>query len=193
MESTLLRDNQNNLVGIRRFRLDDAPLLLSAVCESVEDLCRFMTWCRPDYSLEDSQAFVARCNSDWEKGEEYNFAIFDVRDEILIGSIGLNRVDRVNRCANIGYWVRQTRTRRGVATAGTRLIAEFGLRELGFQRLEIIVPDHNLASQRVAEKIGAKFECVLRNRLILTNKLYDARLYSLVPADLTSPTECCST
>ncbi len=147
-----------------------------------------MTWCRPDYSLKDSQAFVASCNSDWEKEEQYNFAIFDVRDKTLIGSIGLNRVDQLNRCANIGYWVRQTRTQRGAATAATRLIASFGLNELGLQRLEILVPCHNLASQRVAQKAGAQFEGVLRNRLILTNTLFDARLYSLVPADLIPPT-----
>ena len=152
--------------------------------ESVNDLCLFMTWCRPDYSLADARAFIAKSNSDWEKGEQYDFAVLSARDEILLGSVGLNRINRANRSANIGYWVRRTRTRRGVATAALRLVAEFGLKNLGLQRLEILVPGHNWASRRVAERAGAKFEGVLRNRVVLTNKLHDARLYSLIPGDL---------
>jgi len=183
-----IKENQNYLIGVRRFRPDDAPLLFSAVCESLQALCQFMTWCRPDYSLEDSQGFIARCHYAWEQEVEYNFAIIDARDKTLIGSIGLNRIDWANHCANIGFWVRQTWTRRGVATATARLIAEFGLRDLGLQRLELMVPAHNLASLRVAAKLGAKFEGVLRNRVFLANQAYDACVFGLVLADLTSPT-----
>jgi len=179
--------SKDSPVGIRRFRPDDGPLLFAAVNESVSGLCRFMTWCHRDYSLEDSRAFVAKCNADWEKGKQYNFAIFDIRDETLLGCIALNRIDPVNRCGNIGYWVRRTRWRRGVATAATRLIAEFGLNELGLQRLEILVPRHNMASKRVAEKAGARFEGFLRKKLVLAGKTHDAHLYSLIPADLTPP------
>ena len=184
MKQTLLTDNW---VGIRPFRPDDIPLLFDAVRESVNDLCAFMTWCRPDYSLEDSGSFIAKCDSDWEKGEQYNFAIVDMKDGTLLGSVGLNRIDRAHNFANIGYWVRRTRTRRGVATAATRLIARFGLKELGFHRLEILIPVNNMASQRIAQKAGAKFEGILRNRLILANKLHDAFLFSLTSGDLIPP------
>lgn len=175
----------DNPVSIRRFRPDDAPSLFNAVRESIDELCAFMTWCRPDYSLEDARDFIARSASVWEKGEQYNFAIVDASEESLLGSIGLNRIDRVNKFASIGYWVRWPRTRHGVATAATRLIARFGLKELGFHRLELIVPDHNVASRRVAEKVGAKFEGVSRERVILAHSVHDAFVYSLVAADLT--------
>ena len=184
LKQTLLNDG---LIGIRRFRPDDVPLLLDAVHESVNELCTFMTWCRRDYSLADSRTFIARCDSDWEKGERYNFAIVDPTDKILVGSVGLNRIDRAHNFAHIGYWVRRTRTGHGVATSATRLVASFGLKELGFHRLEILVPGNNAASQRVAQKAGAKFEGTLRKRLVLSDGLHDAFLYSLVPADLALP------
>ncbi|MGO9642893.1 MAG: GNAT family N-acetyltransferase [Candidatus Acidiferrales bacterium] len=176
-------------VSIRRFRPDDAPSLFNAVRESLDELCAFMTWCHPDYSLEDSRDFIARSVSDWEKGEQYNFAIIDLSDESLLGSIGLNRIDRVHMSANIGYWVRRSHTRHGVATAATRLIVGFGLKELGFHRLELLVSDHNVASRRVVEKVGAKSEGVLRKRLVLANRLHDAFVYSLVAADLTGDSD----
>jgi ribosomal-protein-serine acetyltransferase len=175
----------DNPISIRRFRPVDTPFLFNAVRESFNELCAFTTWCHPNYSLEDSRAFIARCDSNWEKGDQYNFAIFDVNDESLLGSIGLNRIDRTHNFANIGYWVRRSHARRGVATVATRLIAGFGLKELGFYRLEILVPDHNLASQRVAQKAGAKFEGVLRKKLVLADGSHDAFVYSFVAADLT--------
>ena len=52
-------------------------------------------------------------------------------------------------------------TGQGIATAAVRLIARFGFEDLGLQRLELLVAADNLASRRVAEKVGARFEGVL--------------------------------
>jgi ribosomal-protein-serine acetyltransferase len=173
-------------VCLRRFRPEDAPRLFEAVRESVNELCAFMTWCRPDYALADARSFIAQCEANRETEAQYNFAIFDEQDQTLLGGVGLNRIDWNHRCANIGYWVRRSRTRQGVATAAARLIARYGLEELGFQRLEILFPANNAASQRVAQKTGAKFEGALRNRLVLPDGIHDAFLYSLVAGDLTA-------
>ncbi len=173
-------------VRIRRYRPNDAPALFDAVRESLDDLCAFLTWCRPDYRLEESRDFIAKSDSAWEKGEEYNFAIVDATGETLLGGVGLNRIDRVHNFANLGYWVRRSSARRGVATSATRLIAKFGLMEIGFNRLEILVAEHNPASQRVAVKAGAKFEGILRNRLVLAGRPHSAFAYSLIAADLAS-------
>ena len=143
-----------------------------------------MTWCRPDYSQEDCRAFIARCEDDWKAGEQYSFAIFDVRKKTLLGSVGLNRIDQTHRCANIGYWVRRSHRQRGVATAAVRQVARTGLTELGLRRLEILVPEKNVASQHVALNAQARFEGVLRQRLALADGLHDAFLYSIIPEDL---------
>jgi len=170
-------------VGIRPFRLEDVPSLFAAARESIQELSTWMVWCRTDYSLEDSAAFVSRCAAEWEKGEQYSFVIFDVSDGAFLGSVGLSGVNRAHKFANLGYWVRSRRTQRGVASAATRMIARFALEELRLNRLEIIVPVGNKASQRVAEKAGARWEGVLRKRLILAGNPHDAVLYSLVAED----------
>jgi RimJ/RimL family protein N-acetyltransferase len=70
--------------------------------------------------------------------------------------VGLTRVDWVNRFANIGYWVRHSRTRLGIATTATRLIAAFGLKKLGLHRLEILIPGHNLTPIKPGGSRGKK-------------------------------------
>jgi ribosomal-protein-serine acetyltransferase len=169
---------------IRPFKMGDAPLLYEAVHESIEQLRRWMTWCRAGYSIEDARCFIAKCGEAWEKGEAYSFAIVDLKDDTFLGSVGLNHVSATHNIANLGYWVRDMWAGRGVATSATRLIAGFGLQELGLNRLEILIPVGNVASRRVAQKAGAKFEGALRKRLILAGKCHDATMYSLVAADL---------
>src|SRR6185369_12615625 len=64
--------------------------------------------------------------------------------------------------------------------AATELIALYALKELGLKRLEFVIALDNTASQRVAEKVGAKCEGTMRSRLMISGKCHDARLYSLL-------------
>ncbi len=63
-------------------------------------------------------------------------------------------------------------------------MAGFGLKELELNRLEFLVPASNFSSQRVAQKVGAKFEGMLRQRLMIAGEPHDAVMYSLVRDDL---------
>ena len=173
-------------VLLRPFVAEDAPHLYEAARESIDPLCEWMTWCRPEYSLQDSERFIIQAAEDWAKGERYSFAIMDTSDGTFLGSAGINHLNRTHGFANLGYWVRNSKTRRGVATAATMQIARFALGQLGLNRLELLIPADNLASQRVAQKAGAKFEGLLRSRLMLRAKPHDAVLYSVLLRDLES-------
>jgi len=51
-------------------------------------------------------------------------------------------------------------------------------------RVEIVVAVENRASLRVAEKVGATREGVLRNRMPVRDEICHAVMHSLVPEDL---------
>ena len=171
-------------VGIRRFRADDTRPLYEAVRESLPELLPWMPWVHPDYSFEESESWVQARGRVWDEGTDYACAVFEPPTGRLLGVVGLNKVDRIHTTANLGYWVRSSSTRRGVATAAARLMARFGLGRLGFQRLEIVAAVDNRPSQRVAEKAGAKREGVMRKGLLYHGVPHDAVLYSLVAEDL---------
>ena len=171
-------------IHIRPFQPQDTRLLFGAVQESSDQLCAWMTWCHPNYGVEHCNAFVADSIAAWEKGREFSFAIIDSADGTLLGSVGINQVNLAHNFANLGYWVRGTRTRQGIASEAVKLAARFGFQKLSLSRLALLIPTKNVASQRVAVKAGAQNEGVLRHRLLLAGKLQDAFLYSLVPGDL---------
>jgi ribosomal-protein-serine acetyltransferase len=180
----VLTSLQDKSVTIRRFQADDAVPLYAAARESIRELCHWMVWCHPNYNCDDARAFIEKCLTDWDQGSRYSFAVCSQEGGELLGSVGLSGLDRTHRFANLGYWVRASRTGKGIGAAAARLAAGFAFDELGLNRVEFIIPVGNLASIGVAEKVGAEREGILRRRLMLGGKPHDALSYSLVAKEL---------
>ncbi len=174
----------NGTVSLRPYRKNDADELYKAVRESLAELSVWMSWAHDDYSIRESRDWLKKKPDEWKYGFSYDFAIFNSKDGSYLGGCGLNRIDHENRTANLGYWVRTGRTSQGAATAATALLAGFGFKELGLNRIEIMVAAANKRSLRVAEKAGAQREGVLRNRILVREKVHDAVMFSLIPGDV---------
>src|SRR6185295_10704538 len=139
-------------ISIRRYRVTDVTLVYEGVRESISEISPWMPWCHPDYSMEDSETWVLSRDEAWANEVEHSFVITDAKTGAFLGAVGLNQFNRDHQFANLGYWVRSSRARRGAATTATLLLARFGLRTMGLQRIEILAAVGNRASQRVAEK-----------------------------------------
>jgi RimJ/RimL family protein N-acetyltransferase len=172
-------------VSLRPYRKSDVYHVYEAVTESTNELSPWLDWCHPDYSIKETRTWVESCDEAWNKGTDYNFAIIDLEKGAFLGSCGVIRVHRQFGFAELGYWVRTGRTRQGIATAAANLLVPFGFSQLKLNRIEIVVATGNKASQRVAEKVGAIREGVLRNRFVVQDKVYDAVMFSLIPKDVT--------
>lgn len=170
-------------IGIRPFHAHEAAAFVEAVRESIPDLAPYMPWAHPDYSLEEAQSWIDDSRGAFDACTKHEFAIVDP-DDRLMGGVGINLRNDLHRVANLGYWVRSSASDRGLATTAARVAAIFGFKSLRLQRLEILVVVSNSASLRVAEKLGALREGVLRNRLRIYDQALDAVMYSLVPEDV---------
>ena len=84
---------------------------------------------------------------------------------------------------NLDYWIRQSRQRQGYAVEAVHTLSMFGFTTLRLTRIEIVVVSENAPSRRVAEKAGATFECIARNRLLVRDVPYSAAVYSLIPGE----------
>lgn len=171
---------------LRPWRDGDAPALAEAVRESMDSLSRFMPWCHPDYDVEEARQWTLRCQAEWRSGGMYDFAVIGAQDRVL-GSVGLNQIDYRDRRANLGYWIRESSRGHGFIARAAHAVATFGFGTLALQRIEIVTALDNLASQRCAEKIGARQEGITRHRIWQHDQAHDAVVYGLVPEDLDQP------
>jgi ribosomal-protein-serine acetyltransferase len=166
-------------IRIRPYEAGDVPALVEAARESVAEVGRWLSWCHAQYSREEAEEWIRLRAGLAAEGREHAFAVVDGSGRYL-GGCGLNQINRVHRFANLGYWVRTSATRRGVATAAVRQLADFAFRETDLVRLEIVCAVGNDASQRVAERAGARREGVLRHRLLVHGRPVDAVMFCLV-------------
>jgi RimJ/RimL family protein N-acetyltransferase len=167
---------------LRPYRSEDASPLLAAVRESIESVGRWLPWCHAGYAAHDAEAWIAHCGENWRSGEHFAFAAFDTESGEFLGGLGLNQRNRLHNFMNLGYWVRASRQRHGVAVRAAHLVATFGFEQLGLTRIEIVAEIENLASRRVAEVLGASHEGTARNRIVARGQPIHAAVYSLVPA-----------
>jgi ribosomal-protein-serine acetyltransferase len=173
----------DGVITLRSLSMDDLPGLMEAVHESVAEIMPWMGWCTPAYNEDVARPWLATLPEAWKDGSQFAFAITGAQSGAFLGGTGLNHVNYQYRLANLGYWVRTSATGRGVATRAARLVGEFAVKQVGLLRAEIVVAVGNIPSLRVAEKCGCKPEGVLRNRLVVREKIFDAVMHALTPQD----------
>jgi len=181
---TSLFSLSDGTVLLRPHQLEDCDAMYAAITESISEISPWLPWCHAGYSRDETAAFIKVAGAAWDDGSHYPFAILAATDGAFLGGIAINHIAKPNHLANVGYWVRTSRTRKGIASAAVRLVSRYAFDTLGLTRLEIACIPTNTASRHVAEKVGAKFEAVARNRLVMHGAAYAAALYSLLPEDM---------
>jgi ribosomal-protein-serine acetyltransferase len=157
----------NGIITLRQYKLSDVEEMHAATLESINELIPWMPWCHEGYSIEESRKYVEEHAGGWQIGITYDFAITDAKSGFYLGGCGINHINTSDNFANLGYWIRSTQTGKGIATTAASLVARFGIETLKLNRIEIVIAVENKASQRVATKVGAAREGILRNRLSL--------------------------
>jgi ribosomal-protein-serine acetyltransferase len=173
-------------IAILPYSLDDTDRVVDAVRESFAELTLWMPWAHPGYSRVDSETWTTHATTAFAQGTAYEFTIVD-GDGAYLGGCGLNQIDRINKRANLGYWIRSSAAGRGVMPRAVQLLRDWAAAITDLHRLEIFVAEGNVRSRRVAQKCGAQFEGTLRDRMLLNGVYHDASVFSLIlplrPAD----------
>jgi RimJ/RimL family protein N-acetyltransferase len=147
---------QSPRLTLRQFHLDDAGAM-GAVFGDPE-VMRFGDGVRP---AEWVRAWVGR----WveELYARWGFGMWAVGERStsdLIGYCGLSRFD--GRCAageaELGFRLARAWWGRGLATEAARAAVEYGLGRSDVQRVIALVDPQNVASIRVVEKVGMRYE-----------------------------------
>ncbi len=169
-------------IRLRAWQPGDAQALFEAARESIASVSPWLPWLHEGYSQDDSANWIEACRSARERGDAYTFGIFDADGRVL-GDVGLNRIDPKRGSANLGYWVRESAQGQGVAARAAKALAAFGFDVLGLVRIEIVVAVDNKASRSTAQHLGAYFDGMSPNRIMLQGEASPAAVYSLLPPE----------
>jgi ribosomal-protein-serine acetyltransferase len=169
-------------VTIRPYQANDISEMMVAAHESVPDVSPWMPWCHAGYSEADAASWIAATIDGHRSGAMYEFAILDDAAR-YVGGCGINDINQGCGLANLGYWVRSSATGRGMAASAVLQLIPWVFLNTPLHRLEIVVAVENLRSQRVAEKVGAHRDAVLRKRTLVRGQPSSAVLFSILRPD----------
>jgi ribosomal-protein-serine acetyltransferase len=144
----------DSYLSLRKYRLGDEFALYEGISESIAELTRWGFY-HPGFTLEEAAEDVISRIQNWDEGKNYTFLIEALPGPLFLGNCTVEELELERNHAALGWWVRTSRTKKGIATAAARLVAQAAFEDLHLESLSIYTRANNLASRRVAEKIGA--------------------------------------
>jgi len=171
----------DSTVALRVLREDDAAELFALTDSNRAYLRRWLPWVDLVTSEEDSRSFLTTVTEQREQGRGPTFGV--LCDGALAGVVGFLPVDRVNRIGEIGYWLAPRSQGRGVMTQCCRFAVRYGFLTLDLNRIQIAAGTENLESRAIPERLGFKFEGILRARESLYGTFIYHALYALLRSE----------
>jgi ribosomal-protein-alanine N-acetyltransferase len=134
-----------NLVKLRDLHEQDRAAVMSMLRDS-----QVMRFLGPRRALSEDEAGL------WFKSELDNpsrFVIADVESDEFIGFCGIKEIGDV---LDFGYFIRSEFWGNGIATKASKLAVEKLSTEIDMDTVQVFIAEDNVASKRVAEKLGWK-------------------------------------
>ena len=138
---------------LRRWGVDDRGALMAAISVSLDELRVWMPWARAMPTAEIERALIEASSRRFDRGEDFEYFLFEVSAAELVGAAALHL--REPERAEIGYWVRSDRHRRGYATEAARALTSAAFEHVSsVWAVEIRMDMGNAASAGVPSKLG---------------------------------------
>jgi len=134
------------------------------------------------YPAGSASSFIHARSEAAARGDGYSFAITLSESEAFLGIVGLHVV-KAHNMAELGYWVGKPYWRNGYCTEAAARMVQFAFEDLKLNRVYAAAMTRNPASYKVMEKIGMKFEGILRNHIRKGDAYEDLRYYGLLQTD----------
>lgn len=150
---------------------------------NVDDLEIYTKWMN-DFAVTDgihqsSQLISLSSEKDFleNKKNSYQFAIVDKNTDKLIGNCGLDKIDHIDRIAEIGIFIGEEEYRNnGYGTEAIKLLLDYGFNYLNLNNIMLRVFSFNERAINCYKKVGFK-EIGKRRKCIYTNGKYYDEIY----------------
>ena len=165
---------------IRPFRRRDVGSLHEAITASLADLQQWLPWAG-NYDRSVAQRFIRDSASAWAEGRAFDFAVRDTNEPNRhIGNVSVWWTSRQNGIGEIGYWVRSDMTGKGVGTEITARAVQIGFEEMSAHKIVLRIAVGNVASERIAQRLGFTYEGILRDEVRIEDEWVDHTAWSLL-------------
>lgn len=164
-------------ITLRLLTLNDTKFIFEAIDTNRKHLKRWLPFVEATKELKNTSAFVKSIVDDVERRQEI-FTIW-VENEFA-GLLGLKDIDYLNRKVELGYWLIEKMTGKGIICKSVEEIMAFCFNKLQLNRIQIKCAVGNTKSSAIPKKLGFSFEGTERQGEKHPNGFYDLEIYSFL-------------
>ncbi len=175
---------QTERLVIRCWNPGDVYLLREAIASSIDHLLPWMPWAAEEpRELQAQLDTLRQWRSQFDRGEDCFFGVFDLGETRVLGGTGLHR--RIGPGGlEIGYWIRKDAVHQGLATETAAALTQVAFEVESVNRVEIHCDPQNVASAAVPRRLGFTEEAILRQRATDAQGYWrDTQLWTLLRED----------
>ena len=170
-----------DVFALRLLEERHAEVLFAAIEHERERLRPWLAWVDATHTSEDTLRFVRSALEQFAENSSFVAAIWN--GERLAGTVGVHRIDWVNRRVEIGYWLGREYEGRGIMTNACRVVVTHLFRELELHRVEIRCAVENARSAAIPKRLGFTLEGTLRDAQLVGGRYHDQWVFGMLRDD----------
>ncbi len=163
---------------LKPLREGDAGELFRLTDENRARLRPWLPWLDGNRAPKDTLAFIRSNRRNAARKMGMTFGIWS--NKRLAGVGGYNKIDWVNKKAELGYWIAGRYAGQGLVTKACQLLAGHAFGKWKLNKVEIHCGVTNKRSRAVPERLGFKKEGVLRQAEWLYDHYADLVVYGML-------------
>jgi len=165
-------------LAIRPKELRDAAAVFALVDANRNHLRPWLSWVDTTESVTDSDPFLRSSRRKWGERNGWEGGIW--WQGKLVGSVGYHYWDFQIGTTELGYWLAQPYTGKGIMTRVIRAMTDDALFDLGLNRVVINCAVGNTASAAIPQRLGFLHEGIIREAQWLYDRYVDWNIYAML-------------
>ncbi|MDP8227452.1 MAG: GNAT family protein [Candidatus Celaenobacter polaris] len=162
---------------LKKMTLKDAEDLFEYASDP--EVTKYITWA-PHKSIDDSIDFLKSVLRRYENNEVSEWGIVYKENNKFIGTCGYVLWVPVHSLAEIAFALSGEYWGKGLMTEAVKEVIKYGFEKMNLNRIYARCFMENIGSQKVLEKVGMKFEGILREQMFIKSKFSDMKIYSIL-------------
>jgi ribosomal-protein-serine acetyltransferase len=164
-------------IVLKVIEMDDAAVLFDLVKKNRSYLRKWLPWVDTNTTVKESLAFIqASCE---QHNQNLGFVCGIWFHNQLIGIIGFQRIDWMNRNVEIGYWIDAEHQGFGIVTKSCQTLIDYAFNEYQLHRVQIRCATENKKSIAIIERLGFLKEGIARQAEFLYDRYVDLFVYGM--------------
>jgi ribosomal-protein-serine acetyltransferase len=163
---------------LRMLELRHADALLEFVAANRSYLGEWLGWANTMLTTDDAQAFIRRGITRYAEDSLPWVGIW--QDDAMVGGLLFFPLDRMIRATEIGFWLGEHATGRGVMSRAVRAMLGLAFDDLQINRVVLNAEVSNSRSRALAERLGFTLEGIRRQAWLKQGGYIDMASYAML-------------